>query len=116
MSSVPHLLVNNTGSDATGTDVYPQRGAPLDIWCLTENDETNPRLWYDPSNTLLQPTSEPTDEDVYVLNAPGRGFVKILKFRSYNQSQAGRYDCAVNLKIMNRNRPVKFPIFIGENA
>ena len=41
VSTVPHLLViqNNTGSNATGTDVFPQPGAPLEVWCWTEVDE-----------------------------------------------------------------------------
>ena len=114
MSSVPHLLVNNTGSDATGTDVYPQPGASLEVWCWTEQDEAKNRWWF-ANDTLLRPTdAEPTDEDVYVLNAPGMRYVKILKFRSYSHSQAGRYYCYVNFKIMRGHATL--PIFIGENA
>ena len=117
MSSVPHLLVNNTGSDATGTDVYPQPGAPLEVWCRTERDEANFRTWrVNNTNGILPIATEPTDEDVFILNAPGRGYVKILKFRSYNHSQAGRYICIINLRIMNGFKFVSLPIFIGENA
>ena len=112
MSSVPRLLVNNTGSNATGTDVYPQPGAPLEVWCLTEQDEAKSRRWYNPSRTWLQPMTETTDEDVYVLNAPGKGHVKILKFRSYQPSQAGRYYCSISLKNVN-SRQVVQPIHIG---
>ena len=116
MSSVPRLLVNNTGSDATGTDVYPQPGAPLEVWCRTEQDEANGWLWYDPTNTWLRPTTEPTDEDVFIVNAPEMEHIKILKFRSYNYSQAGRYYCVINLRTMNGFTFVTLPIFIGENV
>ena len=117
MSSVPRLLVNNNGSDATGTDVHPQPGAPLEVWCLTEQDESNNRRWYDPNNTWLRPTdTEPTDEDVYVLNAPEKRYVKILKFRSYSHSQAGRYYCSVNLKNVNPHQVVNRSIYIGMTA
>ena len=117
MSSVPRLLVNSTGSDATGTDVYPQPGAPLEVWCWTEQDEANGRLWYDPNNTWLRPTdTEPTDEDVYVLNAPGRRYVKILKFKSYQHSQAGRYYCFVTLINVNPHQAVNRSIYIGMNV
>ena len=112
MSSVPYLLVNNSGSNATGTDVYPQPGAPLEVWCWTEQDEAKNRRWYNPSSTRLLPTTEPTNEDVYVLNAPGRGHVKILKFRSYQHSQAGRYYCSISLINVN-SPPVVQPIHIG---
>ena len=112
MSSVPHLLVNNTGSNATGTDVYPQPGAPLEVWCWTEKNESNSRRWYNPSRTWLRPTTEPTDKDVYVLNAPGREHVKILKFRSYQHSQAGRYYCSISLINVN-SRQVVQSIHIG---
>ena len=113
VSSVPRLLVNNTGSDATGTDVYPQLGAPLEVWCWTEEDESNNRRWYDPNNTWLRPTNESTGEDVYVMNAPERRYVKILTFRSYQHSQAGRYDC--NVTLMNAPPPqvVSVSIYIG---
>ena len=98
MSSVPRLLVNNTGSDATGTDVYPQLGSPLEVWCWTEQDEASFRTWRADNTIGILPTAtEPTDEDVFILNTPGRRYVKILKFRSYNHSQAGRYICIINL-------------------
>ena len=114
MSSVPHLLVNNTGFDATGTDVYPQPGAPLEVWCWTEEDESNARLWHDPNNTWLRPTdTEPTDEDVYVLNDSEMRYVKILKFRSYQHSQAGKYYCNVTLIRVTPIHVVSLPIFIG---
>ena len=117
MSSVPRLLVNNTGSDATGTDVYPQPGAPLEVWCWTERDEASLRTWRVNNNNDILPTvTEPTDEDVFILNAPGMEHIKILKFRSYNHSQAGRYICVINLRIMNSFKFVTLPIFIGENA
>ena len=115
VSSVPRLLVNNNGSDATGTVVYPQLGAPLEVWCLTEWDESNNRKWYDPNNTRLRQTTEPTDRDVYVLTAPGRRYVKILKFRSYQHSQAGRYSCNVRLINVDPHRVVSLSVFIGMN-
>ena len=111
VSSVPRLLVNNTGSDATGSDVHPQPGAPLEVWCWTERDESNFRYWHDPSGSRLRPTTAPTDEDVYVLNAPGLRYVKILKFKSYQHSQAGRYDC--NVKLINSRQVVSLSVYIG---
>ena len=114
MSSVPRLLVNNNGSDATGTDVYPQPGAPLEVWCWTEEGEAVFRTWY--ANGVLPTATEPTDEDVFILNAPGMEHIKILKFASYNYSQAGRYICVINLRTMNGLKYVTLPIFIGENA
>ena len=116
MSSVPRLLVNNTGSDATGTDVYPQLGAPLEVWCWTEKNESNNRRWYDPNKIWLQPTTEPTDKDVYVLNAPVMRHVKILKFRSYQHSQAGRYYCNVTLINVPPPKVIFVSIYIGMNA
>ena len=50
---------------------------------------------------------------MYVLNAPGRSYVKILKFRSYQHSQAGRYYCNVTLISENPGRVVSLAIFIG---
>ena len=110
VSSLPRILVNNTGSDATGTVVSPQLRAPLEVWCWTEGDESNSRKWYDPNNTRLRPTA---DENVYVMNAPGSRHVKILKFRSYQHSQAGRYSCNVRLINVNPHRVVSLSIFIG---
>ena len=115
MSSVPRLLVNNTGSDATGTVVSPQPGAPLEVWCWTEWDESNNRKWINPNNIFLRPTTETTDKDVYVMNAPGMKYIKILKFRSYQYSQAGRYDCNVRLINVNPSQVVSLSIFIGMN-
>ena len=114
MSSVPHLLVNNTGSDATGTDVYPQSGASLEIWCWTDRDEAFFRTWH--ANGILPNATVPRVGDVFVLNALGMEHIKILKFASYNYSQAGRYICVINLKTMNGLKYVTLPIFIGENA
>ena len=114
MSSVPRLLVNNTGSDATGTDVYPQPGAPLEVWCWTDRGEAVFKTWR--SNDLLPIATEPNNGDVLVLNAPGMEHIKILKFASYNYSQAGRYICVINLRTMNGLKYVTLPIFIGENA
>ena len=108
--------MNNTGSDATGTDVYPQTGAPLEVWCWTERDETNNRRWFDPNNTWLRQTTEPTDEDVYVLNAPGMRYVKILKFRSYQPSQAGRYDCNITAINVYPRQVVFRSLYIGMNV
>ena len=116
MSSVPRLLVNNTGSDATGTDVYPQPGAPLEVLCWTEKNESKNRRWYDPNDTWLRPTDEPPEEDVYVLNAPGRSYVKILTFRSYQHSQAGRYYCNVRLINVNPPQVISISIYIGMNT
>ena len=111
MSSVPRILVNNTGSDATGTDVYQQPGAPLEVWCWTEADETDNRRWFDPNNTWLRPTTEPPDEDVYVLNAPGMRYVG-----SYQHSQAGRYDCNVTGINVNPHQVVFRSLYIGMNV
>ena len=102
MSSVPRLLVNNTGSDATGTDVYPQHGAPLEVWCWTENDPTTTsRLWYNSGGKVKQyaTDSDATNEDVYAIRYSNITYIKILKFRSYNYSQAGRHDCKITFEV-----------------
>ena len=106
--------MNNTGSDATGTDVYPQLGAPLEVWCRTERDEAVFRAWR--GNGILSNATVPRNGDVLVLNALGMEHIKILKFRSYHYSQAGRYICVINLRTMNGLKYVSLPIFIGENA
>ena len=117
MSSVPRLLVNNTGSDATGTDVYPQPGTPLEVWCWTEQDEATSRLWYNSRGQVAQYNSDAdANEDVYVLKYPNRTYIKILKFRSYQHSQAGRYYCNFTLANVNPSQVVSLPIYIGMNV
>ena len=115
MSSVPHLLVNNTGSDATGTDVYPQPGAPLEVWCWTEKNESSSRLWHNSSGRVTQyeNDTDATNEDVYVLKYPNMTHIKILTFRSYQHSQAGRYECNISLTEVDPHHHVSLSIFIG---
>ena len=114
VSSVPHLLVNNTGSDATGTDVYPQPGAPLEVWCWTEEDEATSRLWHNSRGRVTQYNNDAdATEDVYVLKYPTKTYIKILKFRSYQHSQTGRYYCIVTL---TSSQVVSLPIYIGMNV
>ena len=116
MSSVPRLLVNNTGSDATGTDVYPQPGAPLEVWCWTEENEATSRLWHNSHGQVAQYNNDAdANEDVYVLKYPNKTYIKILKFRSYQHSQTGtsRYYCNV---ILTSSQVVSLPIYIGMNV
>jgi hypothetical protein len=112
-SSVPSLLVNNTGSNATGTVVIPEVGSPLEVWCWTEKEEASNRQWHHENGTrfLQYSLDNATNASVYVLKYTNMTFIKILKFRSYQTSQTGRYDCRIVLKpsaVM-----ISLPICIG---
>ena len=61
--------------------------------------------WYDPQGQLV---SRHRGDEVFQV---GRGRVAYLAFRSYQQSQGGRYECRVNV---SGNSLEKLPVCIGE--
>jgi hypothetical protein len=113
VSSVPRLLVNNAGSDASGTVLSPQVGSSLAVWCWTEQNEATNRQWLYRNGTQIAQFSDDsaTSASVYVLKYAEMKFVKILNFRSYQTSQAGRYDCRIVLT--DPGTTISLPIYIG---
>ena len=116
VSSVPQLLVNNAGSDAGGTVVSPEAGSSLEVWCWTEQNEASSRVWRYANGTQIDQYSDDnaTSASVYVLKYSEMTFVKILKFRSYQAAQAGRYDCRIGLT--DPGTIISLPIYIGMNV
>ena len=105
--------MNNAGSDASGTVLSSQVGSPLAVWCWTEQNEATNRQWLYRNGTQIAQVSDDsaTSASVYVLKFAGMTFVKILKFRNYQTSQAGRYDCRIVLT--DPGTTISLPIYIG---
>ena len=78
------------------------------VGCLQRTGPVPTSLaWYDPQGQLV---SRYRGDGVFQVRG-GRGRVAYLYFRSYQQSQGGRYECRVNV---SGNSLEKLPVCIGE--